>query len=385
MIIRGLPPVATEGNIRGLFGREWIELGRVSFCVNKETGKSKGYALADVKDLEQAKYAKQCFNGFNADGAMLGVDIYKNFREPNAPPDQSWGAQDAWGKGGGNPNNVAGDGALFVGGLSFRAEESDLRAIFEKNGFPAEKVTVAMDRETGKSKGYAFVELVDPSKAPKAVTSISGQELCGRPITVEVKGAAGSTPRPQMPAMGGGCAGEGGENCRLFVGGVSFTCSEDQLKEEFESIGKVASVRIVMDRDTGRPKGFGFVEFAHPEDVQRAMRKMQGAEICGKTVRLAMPTQPQKGITPSGCSGGCYMGDKGCGKGVMGGDFGKGGMGDKGAGKGPGFKGMSADRRAALFGNNNSSPSRSPSKGKRKRSPSKSRKGKKRRSSSSSS
>mmetsp|Transcript_63863 Transcript_63863/g.164391 ORF Transcript_63863/g.164391 Transcript_63863/m.164391 type:complete len:142 (+) Transcript_63863:140-565(+) len=87
----------------------------------------------------------------------------------------------------------------------------------------------------------------------------------------------------ESAARQGGAAGA--ENT-VFVGGISSNCSEDQLKEEFERVGKVSSVSIIMDRDTGQPKGFGFVAFVHPEDANRALLEMEGAGICGNAVHL---------------------------------------------------------------------------------------------------
>jgi RNA recognition motif-containing protein len=72
---------------------------------------------------------------------------------------------------------------IYVGSLSFDVTEDDLRAAFEPFG-PVESVSLAKDKATGKSKGFAFVEMPDRAKAVAAVTGLNGKELRGRPIKV---------------------------------------------------------------------------------------------------------------------------------------------------------------------------------------------------------
>ena len=72
----------------------------------------------------------------------------------------------------------------------------------------------------------------------------------------------------------------------LFVGGLSFSASEEDLRQAFGFIGHILSVRIVQDRDTGKPRGFAFVNFETPECVDTAIRECQGMELCGRNVRL---------------------------------------------------------------------------------------------------
>lgn len=72
----------------------------------------------------------------------------------------------------------------------------------------------------------------------------------------------------------------------LFVGGLSFSATEDDLKQAFSSVGDILSVRIVQDRDTGKPRGFAFVNFESAENVDAAIQQCQGMELCGRNVRL---------------------------------------------------------------------------------------------------
>ena len=73
---------------------------------------------------------------------------------------------------------------------------------------------------------------------------------------------------------------------KLFVGGLSFSTSTDRLREVFAGVGAVESASIVTDRDTGRSRGFGFVEMATPEDAEAAISKLNGTSVDGRTIQV---------------------------------------------------------------------------------------------------
>lgn len=72
----------------------------------------------------------------------------------------------------------------------------------------------------------------------------------------------------------------------IYVGNLSYQMSDDQLRDAFAQYGEVSSARIIMDRDTGRSKGFGFVEMPDDAQAQEAIGKMDGQEIDGRTVKV---------------------------------------------------------------------------------------------------
>ncbi len=92
---------------------------------------------------------------------------------------------------------------------------------------------------------------------------------------------------------------------KLYVGNLAFSMSEDELSELFSAYGTPDSVKIVMDRDTGRSKGFGFVEFSNDEAARNAMSALNGKEIQGRnlTVNEARP-RPEGGGGRGGYGGG---------------------------------------------------------------------------------
>lgn len=82
---------------------------------------------------------------------------------------------------------------------------------------------------------------------------------------------------------------------KLFVGNLPHAVTDSELKSLFEEFGTVASARVIMDRDTGRSKGFGFVEFGSASEAESAISGMNGKEVGGRalTVNEARPQQPQ--------------------------------------------------------------------------------------------
>jgi RNA recognition motif-containing protein len=91
---------------------------------------------------------------------------------------------------------------IYVGNLAFNATDDDLRAAFEQYG-DVSSVNIIMDRETGRSRGFAFVEMSDETKAADAIENLDGQQIAGRAVRV-------NEARPRAPRGGGGGGGRGG-------------------------------------------------------------------------------------------------------------------------------------------------------------------------------
>lgn len=84
---------------------------------------------------------------------------------------------------------------------------------------------------------------------------------------------------------------------KLYVGNLSFNTSETELREMFSQYGDVASASLVMDRDTGRPRGFGFVEMSNADQAQAAIAGHNGKNVGGRdlTVNEAKPRESRSG------------------------------------------------------------------------------------------
>ena len=86
---------------------------------------------------------------------------------------------------------------------------------------------------------------------------------------------------------------------RLYVGGIPYRSTEDGLKEAFSQAGQVVSVKVIIDRMTGRSRGFGFVEMATAEEAQKAIELWHGKEFEGRTLTVneARPLEDRNGAS----------------------------------------------------------------------------------------
>ncbi len=121
-----------------------------------------------------------------------------------------------------------------------------------------------------------------------------------------------------------------GAGTRLYVGNLSFGTSEAALRTAFEQDGrKVTEVKMVTDRDTGRPRGFAFVEMASPADAAAAIEHWNGADLDGRTLKVNEAEERGARRGGGGGGGGGYGGGGG-GGGGYGGGGGRGGGGGGG-------------------------------------------------------
>jgi cold-inducible RNA-binding protein len=91
---------------------------------------------------------------------------------------------------------------------------------------------------------------------------------------------------------------------KLFVGGLSWGTSEMELREAFEPFGEVTYAKVITDRDTGRSRGFGFVEYSSREEADNARQQMDGASLDGRTIRVDSAQERQGGGGGGGGRGG---------------------------------------------------------------------------------
>jgi RNA recognition motif-containing protein len=82
---------------------------------------------------------------------------------------------------------------------------------------------------------------------------------------------------------------------KLFVGGLSFSTSNERLREVFAATGTVESAAVVTDRDTGRSRGFGFVEMATPEAAEEAINRFNGRDYEGRRLQVEKAKSPSTG------------------------------------------------------------------------------------------
>lgn len=113
---------------------------------------------------------------------------------------------------------------------------------------------------------------------------------------------------------------------KLYVGNLSYSTTDESLRTAFAAFGTVDSAKVIMDRDSGRSKGFGFIEMSSDEEAQAAIGGLDGHEVDGRNLRVS-EARPQEG------------GGGGGGRGGRGGGGGFGGGSRPGGGGGGGYGG----------------------------------------------
>ncbi len=106
---------------------------------------------------------------------------------------------------------------------------------------------------------------------------------------------------------------------KIYIGNMSFDTTEETVRQAFEAYGEITSINLISDRDTGRPKGFGFVEMSSDDQAKAAIAGLNGTDMGGRTVNVN-EARPR----PEGGGGG---GRGGSGGGSRGGNRGGGGGG----------------------------------------------------------
>ena len=97
----------------------------------------------------------------------------------------------------------------------------------------------------------------------------------------------------------------------IFVGNLSFNTAEEDLRQAFEAYGQVDRVSILTDRDTGRSRGFGFVEMANNEDGEKAIAALNGSQLGGRTINVNEARPKTERAAGGGGGGGRDRGDRG--------------------------------------------------------------------------
>ncbi|KAI0662830.1 hypothetical protein C8Q70DRAFT_907683 [Cubamyces menziesii] len=141
-----------------------------------------------------------------------------------------------------------------------------------------------MDRNTGKSRGFGYVSFAT-TEAVQAALKLNGKEIDGRAVNIDISEEKDkSAVREKRAEKFGDTPSE--PSSVLFVGNLSWDVTEDKVWEVFGEYGDVKSVRLPTDRESGRPKGFGYVEFSDIEAAKKAYEGLAGTEIEGRAIRL---------------------------------------------------------------------------------------------------
>ncbi|PIA15028.1 RNA-binding domain-containing protein [Coemansia reversa NRRL 1564] len=169
--------------------------------------------------------------------------------------------------------------SIFVGNLPFSATEESLKDVFGEFG-EVTGARIATQADSGRSRGFGYVDFNSSEARDKALAA-THVEIEGRQLRMEKTDSGAQSGKPARTAQ----PPSNEPSKTLFVGNLSFHSNEEGIREAFAECGNVVSVRIVTDRDTGRPKGFGYIEFDSLEAAASAM-EWNGSDLDGRNIRL---------------------------------------------------------------------------------------------------
>jgi len=196
----------------------------------------------------------------------------------------------------------------IVMNLPFRSTEDEIKGFFKDCG-NIERVNILRGRD-GRAKGIAFVRFSDNNGLQAAIAK-NGGELDGRSLKVEK-----ATPKEQRPQGDRPPREENDSATSIFVGNLSYTTTETQLRQLFEPCGAIKEIRVAADHE-GRARGFAHIDFEDNEAVRKAIQK-SGTEIDGRTLRVDYSSGKTQGGGQRGGRGG-YGGGRGGSTGGRGG------------------------------------------------------------------
>ncbi|XP_017323902.1 RNA-binding protein 39b isoform X1 [Ictalurus punctatus] len=184
---------------------------------------------------------------------------------------------------------------VFCMQLAARIRPRDLEEFFSAVG-KVRDVRMISDRNSRRSKGIAYIEFVEATSVPLAI-GLTGQRLLGVPIIVQASQAEKNRAAAAAAALNlqKGNAGP----MRLYVGSLHFNITEEMLRGIFEPFGRIESIQLIMDSETGRSKGYGFISFADAECAKRALEQLNGFELAGRPMKVGHVTERSDGSSAS--------------------------------------------------------------------------------------
>lgn len=188
-----------------------------------------------------------------------------------------------------------------------RARDDDEKTLFVKNlaetvtqdtlrDFFTESVEVRLpSRPDGGNKGFAYVVFSDEATVEQMLNDHQGEDLEGSSLYLDYAGSRGNKSKSARSDYSGGrrSGGGSGEKTKvLFVKNLSYNATEEDLLDAFEGC---ESARLIRFPDTGKPRGFGFVEYASQTDATNALKDKQGFDIDGREIYIDYASDRQGG------------------------------------------------------------------------------------------
>ncbi|KAL2453460.1 RNA-binding (RRM/RBD/RNP motif) family protein [Abeliophyllum distichum] len=192
-----------------------------------------------------------------------------------APVEEEVGGKEETGEGE-TAESVPLNTKLYFGNLPYHCDSAQLAGIIQEHGSP-ELVEVLYDRDTGKSRGFAFVTMSSIDDCRKVIENLDGSEYAGRTLRVNFS----DKPKPKEPLYPE-------TEFKLFVGNLSWSVTSESLTQAFQEYGNVVGARVLYDGETGRSRGYGFVCYDTKAEMDTALQALNGVELEGRAIRVSL-------------------------------------------------------------------------------------------------
>jgi len=171
--------------------------------------------------------------------------------------------------------------------LSQRVRASDLEKFFSTIGTVTD-VRLITCNKTKRFKGIGYIEFKEEESVSHAL-SLSGTKLLGIPISVQHTQAEKNRIAELSPPSPPRNVHQG--PMRLYVGSLHFNITEDMLRGIFEPYGTIDNIQLIMDTETGRSKGYGFITYHNADDAKKALEQLNGFELAGRSMKVGNVTE----------------------------------------------------------------------------------------------
>ncbi|KAL6343011.1 hypothetical protein AAG906_017031 [Vitis piasezkii] len=165
---------------------------------------------------------------------------------------------------------------LYFGNLPYSCDSAQLAGIIQNYGSP-ELVEVLYNRDTGRSRGFAFVTMSSVEDCNAVIENLDGSEYGGRTLRVNFS----DKPKPKLPLYPE-------TEYKLFVGNLSWSVTSESLNQVFQEYGNVIGARVLYDGETGRSRGYGFVCYSTKAEMDTALESLNGVELEGRAIRISL-------------------------------------------------------------------------------------------------
>ncbi|XP_037536347.1 squamous cell carcinoma antigen recognized by T-cells 3 [Nematolebias whitei] len=179
--------------------------------------------------------------------------------------------------------------SVFISNLTYTLEEPEakLKTLFESCG-PIKQIRPIFSNK-GSFKGYGYVQFESVASVPEAL-KLDRQEVEGRPMFVSP--CVDKNKNPDFKVFKYNTSME---KHKIFISGLPFSCTKEQLEELCKSHGTIKDIRLVTYR-SGKPKGLAYVEFADETQASQAVLKMDGTEVEGNKISVAISNPPRRNL-----------------------------------------------------------------------------------------